>query len=60
MPNQALSFWRAWFIWVTGFKSRKSRPFRVLSMQDHTSSSSLENAIALQKYGVGQPVRLYR
>src|SRR3954466_10708179 len=25
-------------------------------MQDHTSSSSLENAIALQKYGVGQPV----
>jgi carbon-monoxide dehydrogenase large subunit len=26
-------------------------------MQDHTPSSSLENAIALQKYGVGQPVR---
>ncbi len=26
-------------------------------MQDHTSSASLENAIALQKYGVGQPVR---
>ena len=26
-------------------------------MQDHTSSSSLENAIALQKFGVGQPVR---
>ena len=26
-------------------------------MQDYTSSSSLENAIALQKYGVGQPVR---
>jgi carbon-monoxide dehydrogenase large subunit len=26
-------------------------------MQDHTSSTSLENAIALQKYGVGQPVR---
>src|SRR3954465_5268634 len=25
-------------------------------MQDQTSSSSLENAIALQKYGVGQPV----
>ncbi|HSZ97534.1 MAG TPA: molybdopterin cofactor-binding domain-containing protein, partial [Bradyrhizobium sp.] len=25
-------------------------------MQDHTSPSSLENAIALQKYGVGQPV----
>src|SRR6476659_8908816 len=26
-------------------------------MQDHTSPSSLENAIALEKYGVGQPVR---
>ena len=26
-------------------------------MQDHTPASSLENAIALQKYGVGQPVR---
>jgi aerobic carbon-monoxide dehydrogenase large subunit len=26
-------------------------------MQDHTPSASLENAIALQKYGVGQPVR---
>src|SRR5437879_19212 len=26
-------------------------------MQDHTSPSSLENAIAVQKFGVGQPVR---
>ncbi|MEN3346883.1 MAG: aerobic carbon-monoxide dehydrogenase large subunit [Bradyrhizobium sp.] len=26
-------------------------------MQDHTSPRSLENSIALQKYGVGQPVR---
>ena len=26
-------------------------------MQDHTTSNSLENAIALQKFGVGQPVR---
>jgi carbon-monoxide dehydrogenase large subunit len=26
-------------------------------MQDHSPSLSLENAIALQKYGVGQPVR---
>ena len=25
-------------------------------MQDHTSPTSLENAIAMQKYGVGQPV----
>src|SRR2546421_11732067 len=31
--------------------------FRCLSMQDHTSSSALESAIALQKFGVGQPVR---
>ena len=38
-------------------KSSKNRHFRYHSMQDHTSSSSLENAIALQKYGVGQPVR---
>src|SRR6185369_2397337 len=38
-------------------KSRKFRSFRMLSMQDHTSPSSLENAIAVQKYGVGQPVR---
>src|SRR5258705_1926231 len=35
----------------------KPRHFRCLSMQDHTSSSALENAIALQKFGVGQPVR---
>ncbi|MBR0860272.1 xanthine dehydrogenase family protein molybdopterin-binding subunit [Bradyrhizobium liaoningense] len=26
-------------------------------MQEHTKSSTLENVIALQKYGVGQPVR---
>ncbi len=26
-------------------------------MQDHTASPSLENAIAVQKFGVGQPVR---
>src|SRR5256712_12790464 len=26
-------------------------------MQDHTPASSLDNAIALQKNGVGQPVR---
>ncbi|MBS0529302.1 MAG: xanthine dehydrogenase family protein molybdopterin-binding subunit [Proteobacteria bacterium] len=26
-------------------------------MQDHTSRNSLDNAIALQKFGVGQPVR---
>src|SRR2546423_4161365 len=38
-------------------KSRKKRRFRDLSMQDHTSPLSLENSIALQKFGVGQPVR---
>ena len=26
-------------------------------MQDYTSAPTLDNAIALQKYGVGQPVR---
>src|SRR6266480_1269781 len=35
----------------------KTGHFRCLSMQDHTSSSALETAIALQKFGVGQPVR---
>src|SRR4051812_17845516 len=35
----------------------KSKHFRYVPMQDHTSSSSLETAIALQKFGVGQPVR---
>ena len=57
MSNQALSFRQAWFIWVTGHQIAQNRPFRVLSMQDHTSPSSLDNAIALQKFGVGQPVR---
>src|SRR5271169_6129119 len=57
MPNQPLSFREVWFIWEIGRQTAENRPFRVLSMQDHTSPSSLENAIALQKYGVGQPVR---
>jgi aerobic carbon-monoxide dehydrogenase large subunit len=38
-------------------KSRQKPAFQDLSMQDYTSPSSLENAIALQKFGVGQPVR---
>src|SRR6267378_222228 len=38
-------------------KSRQNRLFRYPSMQDQPSSSSLENAIALQKFGIGQPVR---
>jgi carbon-monoxide dehydrogenase large subunit len=38
-------------------KSRENRHFRSFLMQDQPSPSALENAIALQKYGVGQPVR---
>jgi len=36
---------------------KKRRPFRVFLMRDLSSPTSLENAIAVQKYGVGQPVR---
>src|SRR6266446_2519721 len=58
MPNQALSFGYGCVIWMRAPRNRaKTRHFRCLSMQDHTSSSALENAIALQKFGVGQPVR---
>src|SRR5256885_1653955 len=59
MPNQALSFGYGCVIWDAGPReiARKPGHFRCLSMQDHTSSSALENAIALQKFGVGQPVR---
>src|SRR5271165_1446416 len=38
-------------------RAAKSRQIQAFPMQDHTSPSSLENAIALQKFGVGQPVR---
>src|SRR5882724_6251367 len=58
MSNQALSQARRCVIWgyaaQNGAKSDISGPF---SMLDHTSVTSQENAIALQKYGVGQPVR---
>src|ERR1700753_4149696 len=57
MPIQTLSPLKGWSKGYQPQISRKSRPFRVFSMQDHTSPPSLENAIALQKYGVGQPVR---
>src|SRR5882724_4363195 len=58
MPNQALSFGYGCVIWMRAPRNRaKTGQFRCLSMQDHTSSSALENAIALQKFGVGQPVR---
>jgi carbon-monoxide dehydrogenase large subunit len=45
---------------VYGVQAAKAAEKQAISgflMQDHTSSTSLENAIALQKYGVGQPVR---
>jgi carbon-monoxide dehydrogenase large subunit len=35
----------------------QNKHFQDHSMQDHPSSVSLENSIALQKFGVGQPVR---
>src|ERR1700710_3324995 len=57
MPKRALSKGWGCVISREAAKSRKNRPFRTISMQDHTSSAALENAIALQKYGVGQPVR---
>src|ERR1700753_2806418 len=57
MPIQTLSPLKGWSKGYQPQISRKSRPFRVFSMQDHTSPPSLENAIARQKYGVGQPVR---
>src|SRR6202162_310121 len=57
MSNQPLSLGCGCIIWVRSREITKKQPFQVLSMQDHTSPSSLENAIALQKYGVGQPVR---
>src|ERR1700761_8958734 len=58
MPNQALSPAAGKAILTEPpAEPRKSRLFRSFPMQDHTSPASLENAIALQKYGVGQPVR---
>src|ERR1700748_3362514 len=35
----------------------KPRKIRHFPMQERTSPRSVENAIAMQKYGVGQPVR---
>src|SRR6201994_2587895 len=57
MPNRTLSARESWFIGVEAIKTTKNRPIQVFSMQDHTPPSALENTIALQKYGVGQPVR---
>jgi carbon-monoxide dehydrogenase large subunit len=61
MPNQALSGMTQCVISSgtrrTGKIPENSKHFRCFAMQDYTSASSLDNAIALQKYGVGQPVR---
>src|ERR1700676_4356788 len=57
MPNQALSSGYRRVIWGDLRNRAKRKHFRCLSMQDHTPSAAQENAIALQKYGVGQPVR---
>src|SRR6201996_6489318 len=54
MPNPPL--WDGF----PGVISRKQRGIarnQVDSMQDYTSPLHIENAIAMQKYGVGQPVR---
>src|ERR1700756_5247298 len=57
MPNRALSSRVRCVNWWSSPKTAQILPFQVFSMQDHTSPAALENAIALQKYGVGQPVR---
>jgi carbon-monoxide dehydrogenase large subunit len=54
MPNQALSPGDRRVISAEASEIPQNQAFQ---MQDHPSPSSLENAIALQKYGVGQPVR---
>jgi carbon-monoxide dehydrogenase large subunit len=54
MPNQALSPGDRRVISTETGEIPQNQAFQ---MQDHAPPSSLENAIALQKYGVGQPVR---
>jgi hypothetical protein len=54
MPNQALSPGDRRVISAEASEIPQNQAFQ---MQDHPSPSSLENAIALQKYGVGHPVR---
>src|SRR6516164_1974988 len=53
MPKLPLSRPRRCIMWR---KTEKTREIRLFPMQDQVSPA-LENAIALQKYGVGQPVR---
>src|SRR6476646_3990921 len=57
MPNRALSPKGPCVIGSEPRQISSNRGISGISMQDQTSPPALENAIALQKYGVGQPVR---
>src|SRR6476469_7422605 len=57
MPNRALSPRGPCVIGSEPRQITSNRGIPGISMQDHTSPAALETAIALQKYGVGQPVR---
>src|SRR6202789_1973775 len=57
MPNQTLSPIKAWSMGVQAANRAEKPAISGFLMQDHTSPISLENAVALQKFGVGQPVR---
>src|ERR1700749_1331960 len=57
MPNRALSGGGGWIIGNGARFCSQYSPRVLCSMQDYPSPASLENAMALQKYGVGQPVR---
>jgi hypothetical protein len=57
MPNQALSFGYWCVICLRSREIVQKPAFQVSFHTRSYSSSSLENAIALQKFGVGQPVR---
>jgi carbon-monoxide dehydrogenase large subunit len=56
MPNQALSLGFGCVIWSEAREIAQTPTFSGLRMQDYSPSASIENAIALQKFGVGQPV----
>jgi carbon-monoxide dehydrogenase large subunit len=56
MPNQALSQGFGCVIWSKAREIAQTPTFQDFVMQDYSPSASVENAIALQKFGVGQPV----
>jgi carbon-monoxide dehydrogenase large subunit len=57
MPNQALWWGFGCVIWNEAREIAQTPTFQDFVMQDYSPSASVENAIALQKFGVGQPVR---